>query len=493
MQTMRIGAILAIAAILFAVQVCCRPDKLADKNSDYPDDTPQDYDDDEEVDNESDKPSGPPEILSKPMVIDVRPGDNVELPCHTVNAEDLVLVWKKDGVPLYFGGTLMEKSLEKKIKKKPDHSLVIYNITKNDASDNYTCSILSGDRTIQVIHRIHVVNKPNETAANDHPIRVIPGKRVEVNENESVTIGCETKHPSKTEIKWSHKGERLHNGEIVKEHGNYITIKHATRHHSGRYQCLAEDGSEKPAHEAIEVVVKYSPVIEVDHEVVHTGMEQTTQLTCKVFAHPRAKVSWFKDQKEIKNKKDKRILHEDKAMRTLTIEHTTKHDLGTYTCVATNQLGEVSKEIIVTATPAKPKFIGGEIADDETTIILKWHVESFSPILEYKLEYRQKGDTEWKSVMPNVQNGDGTLFTVEHALENLQPGMSYEAKLAAKNDFGWSPLSASHKFDKEYVADEPQNVKGKEKIPSDATMNRGLAMLLAPTLLVLFSHVYTCL
>lgn len=114
-------------------------------------------------------------------------------------------------------------------------------------------------------------------------------------------------------------------------------------------------------------------------------MEQTTQLTCKVFAHPRAKVVWLKDQKEIKNKKDKRILHEDKAMRTLTIEHTTKHDLGTYTCVATNQMGEVSKEIIVTATPAKPKFIGGEIADDETTIILKWHVESFSPILEYKV------------------------------------------------------------------------------------------------------------
>lgn len=57
-----------------------------DKDSDYADDTPQDYDDDEEVDNESDRPSGPPEILSKPLIIDVRPGDNVELPCHTINA-----------------------------------------------------------------------------------------------------------------------------------------------------------------------------------------------------------------------------------------------------------------------------------------------------------------------------------------------------------------------------------------------------------------------
>lgn len=37
--------------------------------------------------------------------------------------------------------------------------------------------------------------------------------------------------------------------------GNFITIKKANRFHSGRYQCLAEDGSEHPAMEAITVIV----------------------------------------------------------------------------------------------------------------------------------------------------------------------------------------------------------------------------------------------
>lgn len=37
--------------------------------------------------------------------------------------------------------------------------------------------------------------------------------------------------------------------------GNYITIKKVNKSHSGRYQCLAEDGSNEPAHERITVVV----------------------------------------------------------------------------------------------------------------------------------------------------------------------------------------------------------------------------------------------
>lgn len=37
--------------------------------------------------------------------------------------------------------------------------------------------------------------------------------------------------------------------------GNYITIKKVNRSHSGLYQCLAEDGSKRPAMEAITLVV----------------------------------------------------------------------------------------------------------------------------------------------------------------------------------------------------------------------------------------------
>jgi len=37
--------------------------------------------------------------------------------------------------------------------------------------------------------------------------------------------------------------------------GNHLTIRNVNRSHSGRYQCLAEDGSQMPAMEAITVIV----------------------------------------------------------------------------------------------------------------------------------------------------------------------------------------------------------------------------------------------
>lgn len=53
---------------------------------------------------------------------------------------------------------------------------------------------------MEVTHKVHVVDRPKD---DDKRIRVVPGKRVEVNENESVTFGCEIKGSHK--IVWSHK------------------------------------------------------------------------------------------------------------------------------------------------------------------------------------------------------------------------------------------------------------------------------------------------
>lgn len=128
-------------------------------------------------------------------------------------------------------------------------------------------------------------------------------------------------------------------------------------------------------------------MIEVEHEIVHTGFGMTSELSCKVHGHPRAKVIWKKNGKQISSKKDKRMMTEDKTIRAFIIENTSKHDLGNYTCTATNVMGEASKDIELTGRPAKPKFVGGEVNDDDSTLTIKWHVESFSPITQYLASY----------------------------------------------------------------------------------------------------------
>lgn len=69
-----------------------RPNKTAEEKEDddgyIDDDTVQDYDEETETDpdNESNgTPAEPPEIKTKPLIIEVRPGSNVELPCYVVN------------------------------------------------------------------------------------------------------------------------------------------------------------------------------------------------------------------------------------------------------------------------------------------------------------------------------------------------------------------------------------------------------------------------
>lgn len=52
----------------------------------------------------------------------------------------------------------------------------------------------------------------------------------------------------------------------------------------------------------------------------------------------------------------------------------------------------------------------------------------------------------WKSTRPTVDSpSSGNVYTAKHKLSDLPPG-SYQAKLKAKNQFGWSQLSEPQVF-----------------------------------------------
>ncbi|XP_034939144.1 lachesin-like [Chelonus insularis] len=476
MYSLRIAVVLAVFLVC---QVYCSSDQFESKDDLYADDDPPspDYDEEPEEDDSNGTPAEPPEIRTKPLTLRTNQGETVELPCDVVNAEDFTISWYKDNITLSFGDALIIND-KKRITVAANHSLIIHNVTREDSSSNYTCQIVSNP-PIKLVHSLHVT-RAESPLSKDDTITVYPARKVEIDENGTITLRCTSTLVPPSEIKWFHKGTRLNNSHGIEVNENSVTLRKVTRHHSGHYQCLAEDKSETPPSQSIEVLVNFAPVIEVDHDVIHTGIAVETELVCRVHAHPHARVSWTKNDKPISLKKEKKYMTDDKNHRVLTIYHTNKHDFGKYKCIAKNPLGEAYKEILVEGTPAKPEFIGGEIADDETTMILKWKVKSFSPIVEYKLEYREKGDKEWKVLSPSVQDGSGNEFVVEHAIKGLQPSVSYEATLVAKNDFGWSPNAKIHTFSKEYASDEPQNVKGK----SDATTTRSFAALTA-VLLVL--------
>lgn len=115
----------------------------------------------------------------------------------------------------------------------------------------------------------------------------------------------------------------------------------------------------------------------------------TSEISCEVDAHPRAHVKWWKDGAIVSKEGRKIHKHEKggKTMHKLVIEHTRKEDLGTYTCKAANDLGEASKDVILTGAPAKPVLNHGEDRHTQKAHMVRWRVQSFSPITEYLVSW----------------------------------------------------------------------------------------------------------
>lgn len=475
---MKILNILVLFALILTSQVYARPDKY---DEGFVEDTPQDYDDDDDADaadkENKDTISGPPMILSKPMSYDIEAGKTVEFPCEIVNAENQATQWKKDDVLLFVGQIQMMKE-KKHIRISQNNSLIITNVTKEDSSSNYVCEILTQPNPIKLVHKLVVDND-----WSDRSIRPSPKKNIHINEGESVVFGCETGFKPSKEMKWAFKGSIPHFNEEI--NGNFITIKKATHKNHGHYQCLAEDEAGILHYESVDIFVSSVPVIEVPHEIIHTGIGMNSTLTCKVYGHPHVKVSWLKKDKEyINEEKNKYIIIDDKSHEhKLIIKNTLKDDLGNYTCIAKNIKGQVSADVVLSGSPATPKFISNKINDDDSTLTLKWHVESFSPITEYLLEYHEENKEEWKVEKPKVTNSMGNKYVAEFSLNNLPPN-KYEAVLLAKNEFGWSERSSIHSFRKE-LSQEPQNVKGAN---SNASTTRPLLTIFTSLFLV----VVTC-
>lgn len=121
-------------------------------------------------------------------------------------SDNYVVAWLKDDKYLYFESQTYTED-DKRIVRLPNNSLVIYNATVEDSSNNYKCSILQNPHSIDLTHRVLVDENPRQESTppqHSHKgiIRVRPSKKVEVNQGHNITLGCETDIQPPPEIKW---------------------------------------------------------------------------------------------------------------------------------------------------------------------------------------------------------------------------------------------------------------------------------------------------
>ncbi|CAH0547530.1 unnamed protein product [Brassicogethes aeneus] len=163
---------------------------------------------------------------------------------------------------------------------------------------------------------------------------------------------------------------------------------------------------------------------------------------------------------------ERRIMESRGSRHTLMIRKVHRTDFGNYTCVADNQLGKTRKSVQLTGKPNPVKFSSSRMGSWKDSYNISWAVESLSPIEEYKLLFRRIPETgtgedaaghsvsygfvrrtDWRDViLPATQTQSTGVQSMSYVIRGLEANQNYEAKVQARNKFGWSPVSEAFTF-----------------------------------------------
>jgi len=431
-----------------------------------------------------------PKMISKDSDELINEGDIIKLPCVVDTLDGFVLMWWKGDKQIAMGNMLMAKNKRMKLEKQKDgkhgNTLIISNAESADGG-NYICKISANER-IEVKHKVQIRVAP---VVKTDP----PNGELIVMEGETASLGCHISRGSpKPEIVWRRKAGRKFVDGKTEMAGSKITFFKATRHHSGIYNCSADNGFSRPlpptASKTITLDVHHKPTIEMQQTFIHTKETDETEIVCVVHASPRAKVEWFKNGQKMGDDDNKwGITSKIGNHHSLTLppKLLDESKFGVYTCKATNKYGTDEKMVEVSGKAEPPTFKSKHEGTEEDTYFLEWVAKSqTTPITSFKLEYRiddgdrsylesnrmQKSyygyttepdisnsieDTNeardkrdgkvWKTKMINkpIEDGDDT-YRGQIQLTGLSKMTNYVVRVSSENGYGYSNPSPQTYF-----------------------------------------------
>ncbi|KAK9752461.1 Immunoglobulin I-set domain [Popillia japonica] len=237
----------------------------------------------------------------------------------------------------------------------------------------------------------------------------------------------------------------------------------------------------------------HPPEISVESPIVHSGEGFEAQLVCIVHGESQPEVLWYRDTMQL-DTTERRIMESRGSRHTLVIRKVHRSDFGNYTCVADNQLGKTRKSVQLTGKPNVAKFSSASRGQSRDSYNISWAVKSLSPIEEYKLLFRRLPDspsspedghpqplhhqsqrklpgkenrtyvagyvsgfgygrqfidrrTDWRDViLPANPIQSPGVQSMSYVIRGLEPAQNYEAKVQARNRYGWSPISEPFTF-----------------------------------------------
>ncbi|XP_023346513.1 neural cell adhesion molecule 1 [Eurytemora carolleeae] len=373
-----------------------------------------------------------PTFESDSMSMLVNEGETVRLPCMVDRLEGFVLLWKREESILSAGTQIINPRYRMDTDTN-GNQLVLSQVTPDDEGE-YICQISSYDPKY-LTHKLTVRVEPG--------IETTPGELLVVREGEPASLSCKILKGSPTPaVNWvrKHKPDQPIQGTVVQWNS-------VTRHDAGHYICQADNGfGPDPVTREVKLEVHHGPHIEIGEEFLHTAEGEEVRILCNIHCSPRCETGWSKDGVDIDPTNPNYYTNIMGNTHTLTILKMGSELFGDYTCTARNQIGEKTGTIQVSGLAHPAVFQDTTLSPWLDKFFLEWSVLSRSPVHSFTLEFRAEREFRWRSLevksAPKLENEWQGSIT----LEGLGSATRYEARVAARNQYGLSKFSKPFLF-----------------------------------------------
>lgn len=407
-----------------------------------------DYDDEDEPSREM-KPENDinnglsqTQLLVKNHTIEAELDETVTLPCRIQHPEsNTIIMWYNMTQMLYMRNNSLVQ--DPRVSLEPDYSVKIRNVQATDDSI-YKCTVLPIRKSVFITLK---VKSPPYNVRITHGNKNYAGEELELQERDrKFVLHCEASGYPTPSITWSFRGKHL--DEAYAKHSDitirkeFLEIHDVKGHHTGDYECLAQNGIGVPVSAVVAVQIKSSPVIVKHVEYINTAIGENTEVVCLYRSYPEArKIQWYRGDELLYNNAKFTITndrHNHHERTRLSVQNVEQKDLVDYRCRIENSLGESSAKSILGLLPGSAHLVHSNYSNGQ--LHTSWRVRSAQPLSELQILYKRVEGPKYITIEPTLselnKEEPGDMWSVRRSLK--LPAGEWLITARSKNTEGWA-------------------------------------------------------